>query len=100
MGEGLFAGSGMGAAGQERGSSSAGGDFLQMSRDAELQCDRGDYSVNEGSDGGKQCFPIKRNNHQQEGQYLLLNYLRCFHGFCVSRSSQRTTVVGAPCSAQ
>lgn len=31
MGEGLFAGSGMGAAGQERGSSSAGGDFLQMS---------------------------------------------------------------------
>lgn len=99
MGEGLFAGSGMGAAAQERGSSSAGGDFLQLSRDAELQCDRDDYSVNEGSDGDKQCFPIKRNNHQQEGRYLLLNYLRCCRSFCVSHSSRRT-VVGARCSAQ
>lgn len=31
---------------------------------AELQHDRGNHSVNEGSNGAKQCFPIKRNNRQ------------------------------------
>lgn len=100
VGEGLFAGSGMGDTAQESGSSSAGGDFLHLARDSELQCDRDDYSVNKGSDGGKQCFPIKRNNHQQEGRYSLLNYLRCCRGYSVSCSSRSTTVVGARCSAQ
>lgn len=39
VGKGLSAGSGTGAVAQERGSSSAGGDFLQLAQDAELQRD-------------------------------------------------------------
>lgn len=47
--------------------SSAAGDILQLAQDADLQCNQDDSSVDEGSDGGKLCIPIQRNNHQQEG---------------------------------
>lgn len=53
--------------GWESGCSSAGGGILQLAQDADLQCDQADDSVDKGSDEGKLCIPIQRNNHQQEG---------------------------------
>lgn len=47
--------------------SSAAGDILQLAQDTDLQCNQDDSSLDEGSDGGKLCIPIQRNNHQQEG---------------------------------
>lgn len=41
--------------------------FYSWPQDADLQCNQDDSSVDEGSDGGKLCVPIQRNNHQQEG---------------------------------
>lgn len=69
-GGGLSPASGMGAVACERDSSSAGGDILQLAQYAELQRD----GVNKGSDRGKQCFPVKRNSHQQERLFPLRNH--------------------------